>query len=281
MPATTRLVESDGFRWTVRPDSGDRMGPGPHEQDIWRLLRSFGAADAVFVDVGAHVGHFAIRLAGSFSQVVAIEPNPAAVDVLHANLRLNGIGNVTIHPVAAHDAPARLRLWDPFNVMAGPCTRSLAPDEPAAPPIDCIPSTLFTADRRIGAFLAETDGVPIDTLMAGSKERVALMKVDVEGQEAKILAGAAATIRAHQPTLLIEMHDPMYGPHIRHEVVDQLSRHGYSWCEFSLYQRSKMTPSEMCPYIYAEPAHQNRADEFRRFADHVNKDAASRWITAP
>ncbi|MFB6577464.1 MULTISPECIES: FkbM family methyltransferase [unclassified Streptomyces] len=281
MLETAKLVESDGFWWTVRPGSGDRMGPGPHEQDIWRLLRSFGAEDAVFIDVGAHVGHFAVRLAGLFSRVVAIEPNPAAVEVLRANLRLNGIGNVTIHPVAAHDTPARLRLWDPFNVMAGPCTRSLAPGDPADPPADCIPSTLFTTDHCIGAFLDETEGLPIDAIMAGSNERVGLMKLDVEGHEAKTLAGAAATIRAHRPTLLIEMHDPMYGPHIRHEVVDQLSQLAYSWCEFSLYQRSKMTPSDMCPYIYAEPAGQNRADEFRRFADHVNKDAASRWISAP
>ncbi|TMR92597.1 FkbM family methyltransferase [Nonomuraea basaltis] len=274
------LTKCDGFTWALRPDSGDRVGPGPHEQDIWRLARSFAAPGLAFIDVGAHVGHYTLRMAEAFARVIAIEPNPAALQTLRLNLQLNDIGNVDVHPVAAHESRARLRLWDPFNVTAGPCTRTLTADEPATVPADCEISTLHSREDGFGAFLGDVDALPIDLIACRSKERVRLIKIDIEGHEGKALAGAAETIRHHQPAILIEMHDSMYGERIKDEVVEQLSRHDYVWCDFSLYQRSKMTQSDMCPYIYAEPVNTGRAQDFLDFAERANEGAASRWVTA-
>ncbi|MGA5758060.1 FkbM family methyltransferase [Nonomuraea bangladeshensis] len=281
MPAAASLLERDGLTWSVRAGSGDRVGPGPHEQDIWRLARSFGGTGAAFVDVGAHVGHFALRLAATFAKVIAIEPNPAALTTLRTNLRLNGIGNIDVQPVAAHDRTARLRLWDPYDVVAGPCTRTLDLDEPVTVPADCEVSLLHRGPDGYGAFLGDVDALPIDLITSRSEETVRLIKIDVEGHEGRTLAGASETIRRHQPAILIEMHDSMYGEQIKQEVVRQLSHHGYLWCEFSLYQRSKMTTSDMCPYIYAEPESIGRRQEFLDYAEQVNVDAASRWLTVP
>ncbi|MEU5881994.1 FkbM family methyltransferase [Spirillospora sp. NPDC047279] len=271
---TASLIQYDGLSWALRPASDDRVGPGPHEQDIWRLAASFATPGSAFVDVGAHVGHYSLRLSRDFTRVIAVEPNPAALYTLHLNLRLNDITNVTVHPVAAHASAARLRLWDPYNVTAGACTRTLALDEPAILPADGTGSAAHT-----GVFLDEVDARPIDLIAASSPERIALIKIDIEGLEGRALAGAADTLRAHRPALLIEMHDSMYGHHIKTDVLEQLSRHNYTWCEFSLYQRSKMTSSDMCPYLYAEPPGTGRAQEFLDFADRVNEDAPSRWVT--
>ncbi|MUN40437.1 FkbM family methyltransferase [Actinomadura litoris] len=281
MAAAPSLVECDGLTWTVRPGSGDRIGPGPHEQDIWRLLRSFAEPGSVFIDAGAHVGHFALRMAGAFATVVAIEPNPDALRTLRANIRLNGIGNIDVRPLAVYETRTTVRLWDPFNMPAGACTRSLATGEPARPPADCKISALYNGGDGYGAFLGEVEAVPIDLIASGVNGPIGFIKIDIEGHEGKALAGAAATVREHRPALLIEMHDPMYGAHIKDEVARELARHGYTWREFSLYQRSKLTDSDMCPYIYAEPVGAGRAQEFLDFAEHVNKDAASRWVTTP
>ncbi|GGT05765.1 FkbM family methyltransferase [Nonomuraea spiralis] len=281
MSTTPALLRRDGFTWALRPSSGDRAGPGPHEQDIWRLMRSFAAPGSAFLDVGAHVGHYALRMARDFTKVIAIEPNPVALHGLSLNLRLNDVGNVDVHPVAAHASRARLRLWDPYDVTAGPCTRTLAPGEPATVPADCDTSMLHSGQDGYGAFLGEVAALPIDDVAARSPERIGLVKMDVEGHEGKALAGAYETIARHRPALLIEMHDSMYGEGIRTEVIEQLTRHDYTWCDFSLYQRSKMTRSDMCPYIYAEPAGVGRLRDVLDFADRANEDAASRWVTTP
>ncbi|MFI9589924.1 FkbM family methyltransferase [Nonomuraea sp. NPDC052265] len=281
MPTAPSLSQCDGLTWALRPASGDRVGPGPHEQDIWRLLQYFAEPGSAFLDVGAHVGHYALRMARAFTRVIAVEPNPVALRALRLNLQLNDIENVDIHPVASHDSSARLRLWDPYNVTAGPCTRTLGVGEAATVPADCATSALHHGEEGFGAFLGEVNALPIDLMTSRSRERIRLVKIDIEGHEGKALAGANETIAHHQPALLIEMHDSMYGERIREEVIEQLSRHDYAWCDFSLYQRSKMTPSDMCPYIYAEPVSAQRIGDVLDFAVRANDGAASRWVTTP
>jgi FkbM family methyltransferase len=279
MSEALSFSECDGFTWAVRPGTGDRVGPGPHEHDIWRLARSFAGPGTAFIDVGAHVGHYSVRLSEAFTKVIAIEPNPAALHTLRLNLRLNDIGNVDVYPVASYESRARLRLWDPFDMIAGQCTRTLGANERAAMPIGCRASVPYLAGEGPGALRGEVEAVPIDLISYRSRERVRFVKIDIEGHEAKALAGASNTIRDHQPAILIEMHDSMYGDLIRGEVIEQLARHGYAWCDFSLYQRSKIVESDMCPYIYAEPVHTGRTQDFLDFAEQANDGAASRWLT--
>ncbi len=52
-------------------------------------------ADAVFLDVGAHWGLYALAAhqSGMFSRIVAFEPDPISFAQLHANLFLNGAQN--------------------------------------------------------------------------------------------------------------------------------------------------------------------------------------------
>jgi FkbM family methyltransferase len=60
--------------------------------------------------------------------------------------------------------------------------------------------------------------VPIDDLLGGTP--VALIKIDVEGHETAALAGLQRTIRAHQPTLIVETGDQT--------VVASLLAQGYA-----------------------------------------------------
>ena len=65
------------------------------------------------LDVGANVGYMtalAARMAGSEGLVVAVEPEPANVALLRANLWLNGLENVRVLPIAAWSARDMLPL---------------------------------------------------------------------------------------------------------------------------------------------------------------------------
>jgi FkbM family methyltransferase len=56
--------------------------------------------------------------------------------------------------------------------------------------------------------------VPMDTLDAVVAEKPALIKIDVETAEPKVLAGAARTIDAHRPFLIVEVLNPRIGKQV-------------------------------------------------------------------
>ena len=73
--------------------------------------------------------------------------------------------------------------------------------------------------------------VPAMPLDAALPERCNphLVKIDVEGAEARVLRGLAGTIARCKPTFLIEMHDMYFGPEVRTETIQFLESIGYEW----------------------------------------------------
>lgn len=251
-PDPVHLRSRDDLTWAVRRHSDDRIGPGPHENGLHELLTGFVPSGSTFMDVGAHVGHYSVRMAKHCSRVVAIEPNPAATRALRANISLNMLTNVTVLDLAAHHRTERLRLWDPFNVTAGSCTRTLSQGTVSPRPAGYGISTLFVGPDGYGKDLDLVDGRPIDTLTELGD--VALIKIDVEGNEGNVLAGARQTMARHQPTVLVEMHHNMYEENIWSAVINELSALDYRWNVVRLPQPSTLSTATEYEFIYAEPA---------------------------
>lgn len=245
-------VSRNDLLWSVRQNSDDRIGPGPHEEGLSDFLLHFVSETSTFLDVGAHVGHYALRLAAHCSSVIAIEPNPQARSALVANIDLNDLTNVMVCGAAAHRRAEALRLWDPFDVTGGSCTRTLGPSEVSPRPAGYGISTLFFGGRRFGRYLGMVNAETIDAIV-GVHERVSLMKVDVEGNEGNVLAGARATIQRNQPSILIEMHHDMYGEDVWLSVVEQLGELNYLWDVLSLRREANSFSSGKCDFIFAEP----------------------------
>lgn len=140
---------------------------------VRRLLR----AGMCVVDVGANVGYFSVlasRLVGPSGLVVAVEPSPYAADRLRRTVEVNRLSNVRVEQIGLGATAGEATLFHPL-------------------PDNHTPSML----GDIG-----TPGVrvPIRTLDECLPEwgvgRVDLLKVDVEGFEVAVLAGAAATLAA-------------------------------------------------------------------------------------
>ncbi|BDG72713.1 FkbM family methyltransferase [Roseomonas fluvialis] len=129
------------------------------------VLQALRAGDRM-VDVGANVGVYAVLAAGAAgAQVLALEPAAETLPDLRAMVALNGVlDRVEIRPVAASAAPGVLR----FTTGRG-TTNQAAPDGAAEVPVD-------TLDRLCA------DTPPL------------LLKVDVEGAEPDVLAGAATLL---------------------------------------------------------------------------------------
>lgn len=111
----------------------------------------------LFVDIGANIGQYTIPMAARFERVVAVEPNPFALEILSENLRLNRIGNVTIVPRAISPSAGAVRLY-PGDFLS---TLSVLPS--ARPSIEC-------------------ESITMENLLDGLDE-VDVMKVDIESAE--------------------------------------------------------------------------------------------------
>jgi len=82
-------------------------------QDCWRFVQPFeplthefivshAKEGDIFLDVGAHVGIYAVKLARKVSKVIALEPEPQNYGFLYRNILVNGLGDKIIAlPVAA------------------------------------------------------------------------------------------------------------------------------------------------------------------------------------
>lgn len=137
------------------------------------LFKDYCQPGDVAVDVGANIGEVSIILsqgAGSTGQVFAFEPHPRIYRYLLGNLALNGCDNVTPANLAVGAAAGSVRMSDDKR---DDMNRVVDGGEIAA--------TCTTLDAHLP---------PLD--------RIAFLKVDVEGSELRVLEGAHATLARTQ-----------------------------------------------------------------------------------
>jgi FkbM family methyltransferase len=147
----------------------------------------------VFWDVGASFGLYTVIAAGKISRpgaVVAFEPEPRMRALLERNLRLNGIGSVSVRSTALGDRDGVTELFRAANPNTG--TSSLAPRRDYRLRKKGIP-----VDVRRGDTLAGVEGSPTPTCL----------KIDVEGGEGRVLAGMGNLLRnGRLRSLFCEVH---------------------------------------------------------------------------
>lgn len=164
------------------------------EAQLSALLPRLCPPGSVFVDVGANFGYFTCLLAARLgrvagSRVIAIEPNPDLLRLLHANVGINWSGApVRIEPVAVAETPGEMQLTIPDDRSAN---GTLAP-------IAAEGRTLRT--HRVN--VTRLDDVLRD------EPRVDLIKIDVEGFEPAVLRGATETLARDGLRLVIEWSVP-------------------------------------------------------------------------
>lgn len=139
-----------------------------------------------FWDVGANVGGYAlIAAACGARRVVAVEPSPANHAALVANAELNGFGGTILAVPAVLGAHTGLARLEHADARAGATHRVSGAGEVAV--------LGFALDELLAAF----DLPPPD-----------LLKLDVDGAEADVLAGAAAALaRPGLRSVLIEIEE--------------------------------------------------------------------------
>jgi FkbM family methyltransferase len=162
---------------------------GEWAQQELDLIGSLMAPGDWIVDGGAYIGTHTLafsRFVGPSGQVVSIEPRREVFHLLQANVEeVNRLDNVRLLNCALGDHQGSLEL------------RPLSSDEERANPGG--QSVTDTHD------VASAYSVKVATLDGLNLERLDFLKLDVEGAEASIVAGARQTIARHRPFVFVEL----------------------------------------------------------------------------
>jgi len=152
-------------------------------------------------DVGAHVGFYSLLasiLVGPAGRVVAFEPWPENIVYLKKHLYLNRLENVTVVEKAVSDCTGE--AW--FQEGSCRSTGHLSPQ-----------GTLKVKTIRLDDFVQENPALAPDYL-----------KIDVEGAELAVLAGAEKLLADFRPTIFLATH----GREIHRRCCDFLWARGYT-----------------------------------------------------
>lgn len=197
--AAVRRGPARGLRLCAEPRSLAWL-TGKVEQEVQRVLVERLRPGQMVVDAGASVGFHALlaaRLVGPGGAVVAFEPSPAGARSLRANAALNGLANVTVVEQALSRVESGAFLDRP-----GEATARLVHER--------VPGAIEVATTSLDAFLAGWPG-----------DAPALVKIDVEGHEAAVLAGMHDTLNSDRPVVIVELHGDR-------ELLSTLEDAGYS-----------------------------------------------------
>jgi FkbM family methyltransferase len=182
-----------------------RAARSKYERDVAVALARLVRPGSICVDAGAHQGTFALlmaRLAGRHGHVYAFEPHPLNAARVRRAVRWRGLERrVTVEQAALLDRGGDAELF--------PGRRPYA-------------TTEWTVDL---GFAAREDTAPVERppivvralaldeyLPAG--RRIDVVKVDVEGAEARALGGMRRILKDSAPAILLEFHREVGWPAI-------------------------------------------------------------------
>jgi FkbM family methyltransferase len=157
------------------------------------------------IDAGANIGLASMWFAGRGARIVAVEPNPEVFACLQRNAP-----HATLHACALGDQPGFAELtYDRFVSSTGTLGEPKALDAGALAKDLGVPRVVaagLEAVRRLARRTARVEVKTLSQVMAGV-ERVDLLKLDVEGAEARALAGIAAEDWAKIRQVIVETDD--------------------------------------------------------------------------
>ena len=166
-----------GIKFYYRKDDkiiGQRIALGKYEEyETSNFLKQL-KPEMVVVDVGANIGYYTLLAAKVVKKVYAIEPDKECFEILKKNVEENGLKNVVLINKAIGNKNEKVRIEKNENNFG---------------------------DSKIGKNGEEIECVRLDDLI---KEKIDLLKIDVQGFEPQVVEGGKKLIEIYSPILFLE-----------------------------------------------------------------------------
>ena len=219
----------DGHDLSITPEL---VFKGYYELPEQNFLKATLNGGDWIIDVGANVGSFSLlagQLVGPFGRVFAYEPNPRPLQLMAKSLVMNWMHErVVQRPVAVGDSSGTVEL----TFVAHRLGDGRIGDGDLAGPASAENSEILGLDRTsvlAVACVRLDDEFPVDV-------PIKVLKIDAEGYEAHILAGAKRLLRRRcVDFILLELLDEVAGSSWR-EILDEVNdviAYGYETCTLS------------------------------------------------
>jgi FkbM family methyltransferase len=183
---------------------------------LWKILEP----GMVFMDIGAYKGIYSLVAGKKLRRsglVIAFEPSPREYRRLCMNLRLNRMSSTRAEMLAL-GATAKQTTF--FQVSSGDTARNGLRAPAISDPVTKISVEAISLDQYVARH---------------PMERLDVIKIDVEGGEIDVLAGAAGVLAKFRPILICEVLDAatMVWGYDARQIISTLQNLDYDWFEFT------------------------------------------------
>lgn len=164
-----------------------------YSREILSVFRHFVKPGHTVIDVGAHIGYFSLHLGALVTNVGCVysfEPDPRARDILTKSVHASGMEWVQVmaFALAAHNGSIDFYLAK--GLGSSSAVRSVQQQDAT---VTVVPTA--TLD---------------DLIKAGRvKNKVHMVKIDVEGFEVEAIRGMQRLLRTDRPILIVEVNQEM------------------------------------------------------------------------
>ena len=217
------------------------------------------------IDIGAKIGMYTYRIRAHSSEVIAFEPIP----MFNRILRTVFAGKRgQVEPYAVSDQRGTAKLRRPYGHDGAPKFGR---------------STIDPSNRFDPQVIARNDEIEVETRRIDDYNfaDVGFIKIDVEGHELAVLAGAEKTLARHTPNLLIECNEE-HQPDAVKRLGAWLGAHGYKTvfaddrelCPIDEYDRDVHWLKRQIENFIA--IHRSRPDALERLKERVANRKSTR-----
>jgi FkbM family methyltransferase len=178
------------------PARFSRYYEADYEPDTFKFFREHLKPGRTLLDIGAHLGLFAVvgaRLVSPGGKVFSFEPTPFTRSVLKEVVRLNGYDDVVdVRGEAVCDRRGQTVFYDTGEEVSNA-------------------NSLVHIDRSKTGI--EVDLISVDEFVKEKGIRPDCIKIDVEGAELDLLRGAKETFTTIRPVARLGLHPPQLAQH--------------------------------------------------------------------
>jgi FkbM family methyltransferase len=250
-PGTILLKSQVGYVLCSDSDHSVLAGlldSGELERGTRLLIERLLIPGDVFVDVGAHLGLLSLAAARAMQgsgKIIAFEPFPETRKLMERSFWINGFAQMLqLHEAAVSSRNGSSRLF--LGEASGHHS------------IFALDTTASKNSREI-----EVRMLTLDSVLA-REEAVTLIKIDAEGAELDVVAGATATLQRHHDAALIAEFGPVHLRRTGHTIDEWLGTFenlGYRYRRINVetgtlesVERDELALAESTNLFFARPS---------------------------